>query len=188
MIAVTLTIASSVATPVDLRGAQLRPAALDTDSVPPTEVVAPAEVVIPDDAGLRATGLLKWGTLAASLGTATYGITRQRAADKLYASIELDCAESPARCGERYNEGEFEDPILANRYQSAQDIDRRARVALIVSQVAVLGSVALFLLDLDDRPKPVVDPYDPPLRLELGASGLGVSVRVATPTFGTSEK
>lgn len=138
--------------------------------------------------GFRVTRVAKWTALAASLGTTTYGITRQRAADHLHAEIERACERDPTRCGDGLTEGEFADPVLASRYRKALAIDRRARAALIASQVAVVATVALFLLDLDDRPRPVHDPYEPPMRIELGASTVGVSVRLPVATPGASSR
>jgi hypothetical protein len=114
----------------------------------------------------------KWVTLGAAAGAAAYGIMANRDADRRYESLERLCETTPARCARRFENGPFIDSALESEYQDILDLDGRAKLALLVGEVSVAASVALFILDLPRRHKGEDIPYKPP-RLELNVDPVG---------------
>ncbi|MGH7469122.1 MAG: hypothetical protein ACRENP_14290 [Longimicrobiales bacterium] len=109
----------------------------------------------------------KWVTLSATTASATYGVLANRDADRRYAQIERICRDRVERCV-RASNGAFADAELERDYQSVLRLDDRARWALIASQVSLVATVALFVLDLPRGRSGEDIPYSPP-RLRLGA-------------------
>ena len=108
----------------------------------------------------------KWVTLAATAGATTYGILANRRADRQYADIEQLCLDTPARCTHT-PDGAFVDSELERQYQDVLRLDDRAQLFLIAGQVAVVATVALFILDLPRGGSGRDIPYEPP-RLRVG--------------------
>lgn len=131
-----------------------------------------------EDAGRRPwVRIGKWVSLATSLGAAGWGLKAHRDADDRYRSLEADCEADPTTCSARNPDGSFADPALEGRYQSILDLDRRARWALVASQVGVLTSVTLFVLDMRRDREPSVIPYEPTASVRLApAAGGGVAL------------
>lgn len=132
----------------------------------------------------RPLRIAKWATLGAAVGTASHGFVASLAADDRIAELDRLCAAEPVRCEGRRDDGGYADEEAAELHDRARSLDRRARRSLLVSQVAILTSVALFLLDLKNTAPPVNVPYEPTrLRIEPGKDGgLEFSLRVVLPT------
>lgn len=122
-------------------------------------------------------GIGKWVTLGAAAASAVYGFSESSRADDLYNALEVDCQANPDTCRGRDPSGRYLDSDFEQRYQDVLSIDRRTRQALVVSQVSLLASAILFVLDLrSDTTRPDV-PYTPP-QLRLTPAGLEASVEV----------
>jgi hypothetical protein len=108
----------------------------------------------------------KWVSLGFTATAATYGILANRRADRDYAALERICRDAPARCA-RTPGGAFSDDALERQYQDVLRLDDRARLALIAGQVAVVATVALFIIDLPRGGSGEDIPYTPP-RFQVG--------------------
>ncbi|HUG01051.1 MAG TPA: hypothetical protein VML95_04270 [Longimicrobiales bacterium] len=110
--------------------------------------------------GASVISYAKWGALGAAVTAGVIGFSAHRDADELFTNLEALCEADAARCvvGPA---GSYLDADLEGRYRDVLDADSRARTALIVSQVAVAASLALFLLDLGGDSEPDNVPYDP---------------------------
>jgi hypothetical protein len=123
--------------------------------------VARAQTVEPPRAeGSSFLGYAKWGTLGAAVAAGVIGFAAHSDADALFDDIEAICEDDPSRCGVGLD-GRYQDADLERRYQDVLDADARVRTSLILSQVAVAATVAMFLLDLDGGDDPDNVPYDP---------------------------
>lgn len=145
---------------------------------------APGSAAAPDDdPGLLGlpegtVGVAKWITLGASAGLAAYGFDRNDAADELFRELETICESQPDRCFPLRADGTYADDELEAIFQEVRELDGRARIALIASQVGIAASVLLFILDLPEDDSPPDIPFDPP-RIGVGADGSAhVSVTV----------
>ena len=107
--------------------------------------------------------IAKWGTLALSGVVGAYGFSANNDAEDRYAALEQSCAQDVVRCRDRLSDGRFADADLEQQYQDVVRLDRRARVALIASQVGIATSVVLFILDLREAEAPPNIPYEPEL-------------------------
>ena len=87
------------------------------------------------------------------------------------------------RCAARLPDGAYADPELEALYQSVVRLDRRARLALIASQVGVGASVLLFVLDLRDGGGPRNIPFQP-RSFRVAPRPDGVELRWALPAPG----
>jgi hypothetical protein len=108
----------------------------------------------------------KWLTLGATTTAATYGVLANRDADERYADLERLCRDQAERCARAPN-GEFADRDLEREYQAVLRLDDRARLALIASQVTLVATVVLFIVDLPRGGSGEDIPYSPP-RLLIG--------------------
>jgi hypothetical protein len=126
--------------------------------------------------------LSKWTSLAATIGTAIYGVSTITGADADYERLELACRQIPLECRSRMSTGRYSDAELERQYQAVLRQDHRARAALLVSQIGVATTVALFILDLRHARAPADIPYDPPRRLELVPRTDGVELRYTLPS------
>jgi len=131
-------------------------------------------------AGWSALRVSKWATLAATLGAAVYGVSTARTADDRYQSLELECQAAPDRCGLRTPDGSYRDDSLEQQYQTVLRQDRRARTALLASQLGAAVSVALFIIDLRHARAPDDIPYHPQ-GLEITPRRDGVELKLSLP-------
>lgn len=136
-----------------------------------------------DAGGVRPLSVAKWGSTAATAAAAVYGFSASLTADDHYARIERLCAEDASRCASRDADGGYLDPEIARLDEEASRLDRRARLALLASQVGVAASVVLFVLDLRNPGAPPNLPYIPSkVRVDFGAGGaLRLRARVPVP-------
>lgn len=123
----------------------------------------------------------KWASLTVTMGAAIYGVTTITGADADYERLELACRQVPLECRSRTSAGRYSDPELERQYQAVLRQDHRARTALLVSQIGVATTVALFILDLRHARGPTDIPYDPPRGLELKPRTDGVELRYTLP-------
>ncbi|MCI0432781.1 MAG: hypothetical protein L0271_03915 [Gemmatimonadetes bacterium] len=114
-----------------------------------------------EPASLRPLRVAKWTTLAAAAGAATWGFIQNHRADGRFADLERQCNDEPDRCALRLPGGAYQDPEFERLYQQIRSHDRRAWVALLLSQVSVGTSVVLFLLDLGNAKRPPDIPFVP---------------------------
>jgi hypothetical protein len=131
--------------------------------------------------GIRPIRIAKWTTLGAGIAAAAYGFAASLAADDRNERVDRICAAAPARCMEVPGGGLVDEEVDRIR-EEAERLDRRARTALIASQVGVAASVTLFLLDLRNVGDPPNIPYGPArLLIEPGRDGVTVTLRLDLP-------
>lgn len=102
----------------------------------------------------------KWGVLGAAVTAGVIGFAQHTDADDRFDAIEAICVSDPTRCAIGAD-GAYRDADLEARYQQVLDADANARTALVLSQIAVAGALAMFLLDLGGDGEPDNVPYDP---------------------------
>lgn len=149
-----------------LAGVAVRPASAQRTAAPPDsgadarDPAAAAEDRVRSP--LRPIRIAKWSTLAGSLAAAGYGFAVHDDANGMYRELEEICDADPDRCRDRAPDGSYNDPALEEMYQEVVRLDDRARLALVGSQIALAGSVILFILDLRESETPPNVLYDPP--------------------------
>jgi hypothetical protein len=109
----------------------------------------------------RTLRIAKWSTVTLTGAAALYGFVSNRRADDVFDRIEEACTVTPNRCAARRPDGAYGDADLEAEYQRVRTLDRRARSALIGSQVGVGASIVLFILDLRNQRPPDNIPYEP---------------------------
>jgi hypothetical protein len=114
----------------------------------------------------------KWAALSATAAAAIYGVRTVQGADASYEALERACLAAAETCLGRAANGSYTDPQLEQQYQDVRRQDRRARNALLASQVGVAATVVLFILDLRHARSPADIPYEP-RRWRVGATGDG---------------
>ena len=107
--------------------------------------------------------IAKWSTLLVSSAIGAYGFAANDDAEDRYRALEQLCAQDTVRCADRLPNDAFADAEMEAHYQDVIRLDRRARVALIASQVGIATSVVLFILDLREGEAPPNIPYEPEL-------------------------
>lgn len=153
------------------------------DADPPPDT-AQSAVTTPPAPPFRPLRVAKWSAFTASVAAAGYGFARQQAANRELEKLERICADDVARCQRLPGSSEYADPTLAAMHGTVNRNDRHARYALIASQVGVVATVALFLLDLREQDRPPNQPYEPPVRVGANARGaveVGVRLSAGSP-------
>jgi hypothetical protein len=131
--------------------------------------------------GVRPLRIAKWTTLGAGIAAAGYGFAASLAADDRNEQLDRLCAAAPERCVKAPGGGYVDEEVDRIRGETER-LDRRARTALIASQLGVAASVTLFLLDLRNVGDPPNIPYGPArLRIEPGRDGVTVTLRLDWP-------
>ena len=141
------------------------------DRFPPPAQQAATSSDLDERGFLRPLNLAKWGSAAAAVGAGVWGFVLQDDAEGELRALETLCNAEPQRCRDLLPDGRYADPALERRYSAIRGDYRMARRLLVVSQLALAGSVALFILDLPDDDDPPNIPYDPPVRLDLTPDG-----------------
>ena len=99
----------------------------------------------------------KWALLGATVGFGLYALSHSTRAERDYDDLRRLCVSEPASCvldGGRYDAASAE-----ALYQSSVREDRRAQVGIVAGEVALLGSVGLFVYDLRNGRGPGNIPY-----------------------------
>jgi hypothetical protein len=89
----------------------------------------------------------KWGAAGLSLTLHLLAVSANNKANSAYSELQSSCAEDPHLC-DLSSDGSYADPGSEALYQESLHQDRRARTFLISGEVALLGTVALFVIDL----------------------------------------
>jgi hypothetical protein len=100
----------------------------------------------------------KWAMLATAIGFGGYAIVHSTRADDRYTSLRRLCETRPEMCAIDAN-GRYTDPTTEDLFARTREEDRRAQVGIIGGQVALFGSVALFVYDLRHARGPGNIPY-----------------------------
>ena len=106
----------------------------------------------------------KWALLGGAIGLGAYALHHSLKAEQAYAELREICNVAPQRCevvGGRYADNETE-----SLFARSVDSDRHAQVGIFGGQVALLGSVGLFIYDLRNGHGPRDIPY--PAKRSLG--------------------
>lgn len=118
----------------------------------------------------------KWTLLGVASGFGVYALTHSSRADRDYGDLRTLCNENPAGC--TLDGGRYLEPRAESLYRGSLREDRRAQVGILGGQLTLLGSVALFVLDLRNVHGPGNIPYPAaglerspgPRRVAAGAS------------------
>jgi hypothetical protein len=117
----------------------------------------------------------KWATAAVALGFTVLAARENRNADDNWQQLRELCQSVNAACQVR-NDGRYVNATAEQLYQQTLYYDRRARSRLIVGQVSLLTTAALFILDLrNQRRGPPNIPFG---GLEVTAEPAGDGARV----------
>ena len=110
----------------------------------------------------------KWALLGGAIGLGAYALHHSFIAERAYGQLHDLCFQTPARCevtGSKYN-----DPATEALYSRSVSADRHAQVGIFGGQVALLGSVGLFIYDLRNGRGPRDIPYPAKRSVGVGMS------------------
>ena len=99
----------------------------------------------------------KWALFGTAVAFGGYALSQSKQAEDAYGELRQLCRVEPQAC--EMQGGNYSSARAEELYQSAIFRDRRARVGIFGGQVALLGSVALFIYDLGTPRGPVNIPY-----------------------------
>lgn len=99
----------------------------------------------------------KWSLLGAAAGLAAYALEHSTAAERANDRLRALCTAEPSRC--QVEDGTYADPDAESLYQRVTREDHLARIGIVGGQVALLGSVGLFVYDLRNGRGPGDIPY-----------------------------
>jgi hypothetical protein len=99
----------------------------------------------------------KWGLLGAAAGLGYFALRNSVAAADAYDELRALCVATPSRCA--HDGGSYPDPVAESLYDRARSADRSAQLGIFGGQASLLGSVALFIVDLRGDPEPTTIPY-----------------------------
>jgi len=117
----------------------------------------------------------KWATAAVALGFTVLAAREHHHANDNWQQLRELCRADNTACQQR-PDGQYVDHTAELLYQTTLYYDRRARRRLIVGQVSLLATGALFILDLRNQRR---GPPNIPFRgLELTAEPAGSGARV----------
>ncbi|MEO8031042.1 MAG: hypothetical protein ABI765_09340 [Gemmatimonadota bacterium] len=113
---------------------------------------------------LRANPLVhwgKWGTAGISLAFHLIAISAHNRSDRTLSQLTLNCFETPVSCSVG-SDGRYVDSQSEAMFQSVLHDNRKARAYLIGGEVALLGTVVLFVADLTrHKAHPPNQPFNP---------------------------
>jgi hypothetical protein len=99
----------------------------------------------------------KWVMLAAAVGFGAYALHENRQADRAYDRLNTLCHSTPASCA--ITNGHYADAGAERIIGDVQSSDRHAQAGIIGGQLALVGSAALFIIDLHHVQRPPDIPY-----------------------------
>ena len=139
---------------------------------------APAAAQAAPSRGWTGVRVAKWALLGAATGFAVYALNHSSRAESHYGQLRTLCDATPGDCS--LESGRYAGDEAEALYQSSLREDQRAQRGIIGGQVALLGSVALFVYDLRNARGPANIPYPTAGLARAPASrgtAMGVSVR-----------
>lgn len=137
-----------------------------TGRTPPALLILVALLVVPSLAFAQTprqpstwtpVRVAKWTLLGAAAGLAAYALEHSTAAERADARLRSLCSSEPDRC--QVENGAYTDPGTEALYQRLTREDHLARIGIVGGQVALLGSVGLFVYDLRNGEGPRDIPY-----------------------------
>ena len=122
-------------------------------------LAAPVASAAPPKAGRGWTAIrvAKWALLGVAAGFGTYALTHSDRADRAYGDLRALCSEEPNAC--EIDGGRYMGARAESLYRGSVREDRRAQVGILGGQLALLGSVALFVVDLRNGRGPENIPF-----------------------------
>ena len=121
----------------------------------------------------------KWATAAVALGFTVLAARENHNADDNWQQLRELCRADNTACRQR-PDGQYANSMAEELYQKTLYYDRRARRRLIVGQVSLLTTAALFILDLRNqrRGPPNIPFHGLELTAEPEGSGARLGIRV----------
>ena len=120
----------------------------------------------------------KWSLLGAAAGLAAYALEHSTAAERANDRLRALCSSEPERC--QLDGGVYSDPDAEALFQRVTREDHHARIGIVGGQVALLGSVGLFVYDLRNGRGPGDIPYPSAAsRVATPRHRVAVGVRIA---------
>lgn len=104
-----------------------------------------------------AVRVAKWALLGTAAAFGAYALSHSTRADRAYGDLRRLCVAVPAGC--TLDGGRYVAPRAESLYGTSLREDRRAQLGIVGGQVALLGSVALFVYDLRNGRGPGNIPY-----------------------------
>jgi hypothetical protein len=101
--------------------------------------------------------IAKWTLLGAAIGLGAYALQRSTDAADAYDALRALCLDAPARC--EHGDGAYTDVEAEALYDRSLAADRQARIGIYAGEAALLGSVAMFILDLRGGTSPPTIPF-----------------------------
>jgi hypothetical protein len=119
----------------------------------------------------------KWGAAGLSLTLHLLAVSANNKANTAYSELQNSCFQDPHLC-DLTSDGSYADPGSEALYQESLHQDKRARAFLISGEVALLGTVALFVIDLTRHKGPPPNkPWNPEITTgPHGTTHIGVRV------------
>ena len=134
-----------------------------------------------DRRGWTAVRVAKWALAGATVGLGYYALRQSTRADRAYGDLRRLCVTTPSACtldGSRYPDAHAE-----GLYAVSLRHDRRAQAGILVGQVTLLGSAALFVYDLRNGRGPENIPFPGvPAQLTQSAPAGARPTRAFAPT------
>lgn len=133
---------------------------------------------LPDSTAYHGSPVLlkygKWVSLAGTIGMGIAAAGAHRSADRYFGQLRQYCLADHARCAQSPS-GNYLDPLAEGYYQRSIVADRRARRWLVGGELALIGTVGLFVWELS-RPShaPGNIPFEPTASFTPGASRFGL--------------
>jgi hypothetical protein len=118
---------------------------------------APAGAAATPTSAWRTARTGKWVLLGAAVLFGAYAVQRSNEANEAYDALRGACESDAERC--RLSDGRYADPATEALFDRAEREDARAQVGIVGGQVALLGSVGLFVYDLRNARGPRNIPY-----------------------------
>ncbi len=103
----------------------------------------------------------KWGAAGLSLTLHLFAVSANSKANDAYHNLQVACTIDNSLC-DTNPDGTYTNPKSEALYQESLHQDRRARAFLVSGEVALLGTVTLFVIDLTRKKGPPPDiPFNP---------------------------
>lgn len=116
----------------------------------------------------------KWVTLAATIGMGLKAAEAHRSAEAAFDRLSRYCGTDPSRC-DQHPDGTYLDPVAERYYRNSVEDDRRARRWLVGGELALVGTVGLFVWELTGpRQRPRDIPFEPTLSVTPEATRFGL--------------